>query len=52
MGSIFLRELLARFVDDPDVKVVNWNPAYRKGSLLSHGQTYHHTLMSEDASVY
>lgn len=35
------------------VRVVNWNPAYRKGSFLfSHEHTYHHTLMSEDVSVW
>jgi hypothetical protein len=30
------------------VRVVNWNPAYRKQCFIfSHGDTYHHTLMSE-----
>jgi hypothetical protein len=30
------------------VRVVNWNPAYRKKCFIfSHGDTYHHTLMSE-----
>jgi hypothetical protein len=30
------------------VRVVNWNPGYRAGSFIfSHGDTYHHTLMSE-----
>ena len=33
------------------VRVVNWNPAYRKKSFIfSHGDTYHHTLMSEPVS--
>jgi len=30
------------------VRVVNWNPAYRKKCFIfSHGDTYHHTLMNE-----
>jgi hypothetical protein len=30
------------------VRVVNWNPAYRKQCFIfSHGDTYHHTLMHE-----
>jgi hypothetical protein len=30
------------------VRVVNWNPAYRKQCFIfSHGETYHHTLMTE-----
>jgi hypothetical protein len=30
------------------VRVVNWNPAYRKRCFVfSHGDTYHHTLMTE-----
>ena len=33
------------------VRVVNWVVAYRSGSfILSHGDTYHHTLMSEPVS--
>lgn len=35
------------------VRVVNWNPAYRKRCFIfSHGDTYHHTLMSEPTSVW
>jgi len=35
------------------VRVVNWNPAYRKGSFIfSHTDTYHHTLMEEDTSTW
>ena len=31
-----------------NVRVVNWNPAYRKQCFIfSHTDTYHHTLMSE-----
>jgi hypothetical protein len=30
------------------LRVVNWNPAYRKQCFIfSHGETYHHTLMTE-----
>lgn len=30
------------------VRVVTWNPAYRKNSFIfSHDETYHHTLMTE-----
>ena len=36
-----------------DVRVVNWNPAYRKDCFIfSHGDTYHHTLMSEPVSTW
>ena len=35
------------------VRVVNWNPAYRKNCFIfSHGDTYHHTLMDEPVSVW
>jgi len=35
------------------VRVVNWNAAYRKKCFIfSHGQTYHHTLMTEPQSVW
>jgi hypothetical protein len=31
-----------------NIRVINWNPAYRKRCFIfSHGDTYHHTLMSE-----
>ena len=33
------------------VRVVNWNPAYRKSSFIfSHGDSYHHTMISEPTS--
>jgi hypothetical protein len=33
------------------VRVVTWNPAYRKQCFIfSHGDTYHHTLMKEPVS--
>jgi hypothetical protein len=35
------------------VRVVNWNPAYRKQCFIfSHGDTYHHTLMTEPVSKW
>lgn len=35
------------------IRVVNWNPAYRKNCFIfSHGDTYHHTLMDEPVSVW
>lgn len=35
------------------VRVVNWNPAYRKQCFIfSHATTYHHTLMDEPTSVW
>lgn len=35
------------------VRVVNWNPAYRKNCFIfSHDDTYHHTLMTEPTSVW
>lgn len=35
------------------VRVVNWNPAYRKNCFIfSHGDTYHHTMMDEPVSLW
>ena len=35
------------------VRVVNWNPAYRKQCFVfSHGTTYHHTLMNEPVEAW
>jgi hypothetical protein len=35
------------------VRVVNWNPAYRKHCFIfSHTDTYHHTLMDEPTSLW
>jgi hypothetical protein len=35
------------------VRVVNWNPAYRKRCFIfSHDDTYHHTLMDEPAAAW
>jgi hypothetical protein len=34
-------------------RVVNWNPAYRKGCFIfSHGDTYHHTLLDEPSETW
>ena len=35
------------------VRVVNWNPAYRKHCFIfSHHDTYHHTLLDEPSAVW
>jgi hypothetical protein len=35
------------------VRVVNWNPAYRKRCFIfSHGDTYHHTLLDEPVTEW
>jgi Capsule polysaccharide biosynthesis protein len=35
------------------IRVVTWNPAYRKHSFIfSHDDTYHHTMMSEPTRVW
>lgn len=35
------------------VRVVNWNPAYRKDCFIfSHHTTYHHTLMDEPTEIW
>jgi len=35
------------------IRVVNWNPAYRKKCFIfSHGDTYHHTLMTEPTGAW
>lgn len=35
------------------VRVVNWNPAYRKHCFIfSHNDTYHHTMISEPKDVW
>ena len=45
--------LIGEVARQRDVRVVNWNPAYRKRCFIfSHDDTYHHTLMSEPAHVW
>lgn len=40
--------LIAEVCREQGVRVVTWNPAYRKSCfILSHETTYHHTLMTE-----
>lgn len=35
------------------VRVVNWNPAYRKNTFIfSHDDTYHHTMITEPVSIW
>lgn len=43
--------LIGEVARQMNVRVVNWNPAYRKQCFIfSHRDTYHHTLMSESSS--
>ncbi len=45
--------LIGEVARDEGVRVVNWNPAYRKKCFIfSHNDTYHHTLMSEPTSKW
>jgi hypothetical protein len=40
--------LIGEVARECGVRVVNWNPAYRKQCFIfSHGDTYHHTLLDE-----
>jgi hypothetical protein len=35
------------------IRVVNWNPAYRRSCFIfSHGDTYHHTMLSEPVETW
>jgi len=35
------------------VRVVNWNPSYRKQTFVfSHGDTYHHTMVTDPVSIW
>lgn len=35
------------------IRVVNWNPSYRKNTFIfSHEDTYHHTMLSEPTSIW
>lgn len=35
------------------VRVVNWNPAYRRHCFIfSHGDSYHHTMIDEDVAAW
>lgn len=36
-----------------DIPVVNWNPSYRRSTFIfSHGDSYHHTMMTEPTDVW
>lgn len=40
--------LIGEVARQQGIRVVNWNPAYRKQCFIfSHGDTYHHTLLAE-----
>jgi hypothetical protein len=44
---------LAEAAREAGVRIVNWNPAYRKRRFIfSHGGSYHHTLLSEPAAAW
>jgi hypothetical protein len=45
--------LIGEVARQAGVRVVNWNPAYRKQCFIfSHGDTYHHTLMAEPRAYW
>ncbi len=45
--------LIGEVCRERGVRVVTWNPAYRKSCfILSHGDTYHHTLMNEPVETW
>lgn len=45
--------LIGEVARSQNVRVINWNPAYRKQSFIfSHDDTYHHTLMEEPTTSW
>jgi hypothetical protein len=45
--------LIGEVARQRQVRVINWNTAYRKRCFIfSHGDTYHHTLMTEPVSAW
>ena len=45
--------LIGEVARQEGVRVVNWNPAYRKHCFIfSHRDTYHHTLLEEPAATW
>lgn len=41
--------IITRVAQRRNIRTVNWNTAYRKNTFIfSHGDTYHHTLISEE----
>jgi len=52
-GIYVTQGIIASVAREMGVRVVAWNVAYRKERFLfSHGDTYHHTLMSEPTSIW
>lgn len=45
--------LIAEVCREQGVRIVTWNPAYRRNCFIfSHDDTYHHTLMNEPLSTW
>ncbi len=45
--------LIAQVCQKRRLRLVTWNPAYRKSSFVfSHGDTYHHTMISESTDTW
>lgn len=45
--------LIGEVARQENVRVVNWNPAYRKHCFIfSHHDTYHHTLLEEPIAIW
>jgi len=45
--------LVGEVLRQRQVPVVNWNPAYRQNTFIfSHGDSYHHTMLSEQPEVW
>jgi hypothetical protein len=45
--------LITEVCRQQNVKIVTWNPAYRKNSfILSHDDSYHHTMISEQTDSW
>ena len=43
--------LITKVCQKKGIRVVTWNPAYKKNTFIfSHDDTYHHTMISEDIS--
>tara|TARA_B100000242_G_scaffold294395_1_gene277178 strand:- start:17145 stop:18839 length:1695 start_codon:yes stop_codon:yes gene_type:complete len=52
-GIYIPQGIIADVARKNNVRVVTWNPGYKKGGFLfSHGDTYHHTMMSEPSSSW
>ena len=52
-GIYVPQALVAAAAREAGVRFVAWNPAYRTGCfILSHGETYHRSMLSEPASAW